>query len=204
MVLGKVRIFMKVQYVKFFSITERISNLFFLNLLWIIACLPIFTIFPSTAAMFGVFREWVTKKETRIFRIFFQKFKENFKQSMVLELAWLFYLGIAFANLSILDNFNSVFRTVILSILISIGILLFLMSIYMVTLMVHYNLSIPTLWKNSFLLSLTCLPSTFLVILIICVMAAITYFLPIVLIFVFSVTAYLLFLLCFRAIIGII
>ncbi|MFK9093125.1 YesL family protein [Bacillus salipaludis] len=195
---------MKVQYVKFFSITERVSNLFFLNLLWIVACLPIFTIFPSTAAMFGVFREWVTKKETSIFRIFFQKFKENFKQSMVLELAWLFYLGISFANLSILDNFNGIFRTVILSILISIGILLFLMSIYMVTLMVHYNLSIPILWKNSFLLSLTCLPSTFLVILIICVMAAITYFLPIVLIFVFSFTAYLLFLLCFRAIIGII
>jgi uncharacterized membrane protein YesL len=191
---------MKVHYGKLFTITERVSNLFFLNLLWIVACLPIFTIFPSTAAMFGVFREWVTKKETSIFRLFFQKFKENFKQSMVLELAWLLYLGIAYANLSILDNFNGMFRTVILSILITIGILLVIMSIYMVTIMVHYNLSIPTLWKNSFLLSLTCFPSTLIVILIVCVMATITYFLPIVLIFVFSVTAYLLFLLCFRTI----
>ncbi|MEY2193865.1 YesL family protein [Neobacillus sp. BF23-41] len=191
---------MKVQYGKFFTITERISNLFFLNLLWIVACLPIITIIPSTAAMFGVFREWVTKKETSIFRLFFQKFKENFKQSMVLELAWLFYLGIAYANLSILDNFNGMFRTVILSILITIGILLVIMSIYMVTIMVHFNISIPTLWKNSFLLSLTCFPSTLIVILIVCLMAAITYFLPIVLTFAFSVTAYLLFLLCFRTI----
>ncbi|WP_420490119.1 YesL family protein [Neobacillus drentensis] len=191
---------MKVQYGKFFTITERVSNLFFLNLLWIVACLPVFTIIPSTAAMFGVFREWVTKKETSIFRLFFQKFKENFKQSMVLELAWLFYLGIAYANLSILDHFNGMFRTVILSILITIGFLLVIMSIYMVTIMVHYNLSIQTLWKNSFLLSLTCFPSTFIIIMIVCVMATITYFLPIVLTFVFSVTAYLLFLLCFRTI----
>jgi uncharacterized membrane protein YesL len=191
---------MKVQYGKFFTITERVSNLFFLNLLWVVACIPIITIFSSTTAMFGVFREWETKKETSIFRIFFRKFKENFRQSIVLELAWLFYVGITYANLNILDNFTGMFRTVVLSILITIGILLVLMSIYMMTIMVHYHLSIPTLWKTSFLLSLTSFPSTLIVILVVSTSAIIIYFLPIVVTFIFSITAYLLFLLCFRSI----
>lgn len=191
---------MKVQYIKFFAITERISNLFFLNLLWIITCLPIITIFPSTVAMFGVFREWVTKKETSIFRLFHQKFKENFKQSMVLESAWFIYGGIAYANLSILDEFNGMVRTAALAIVITIGFLLVQISLYMFTLMVHYDLSIQALWKNAFLLSFKYFPTTLLAIIVIGVMTIITYLFPIFLAIVFSVTAYLLFLIYFRKI----
>ncbi|OHR66959.1 hypothetical protein HMPREF3291_00870 [Bacillus sp. HMSC76G11] len=191
---------MKVQYVKFFSITERISNLFFLNLLWIITCLPIITILPSTAAMFGVFREWVIKKETSIFRLFFQKFKENFKQSMVLELVWFIYGIIAYSNLRILDNFNVLIHSVTLAIVITMGFLLLQISLYMFTLMVHYDLSNKALWKNALLLSFKYFPTTLLGIVILGAMSFLIYIFPVSLIIVFSVTAYLLFLICFRTI----
>ena len=42
---------------------ETATDFFLLNLMWLVACLPAVTIFPSTAAMFGVVRDWVRRKE---------------------------------------------------------------------------------------------------------------------------------------------
>lgn len=44
---------------------ESFSNLVILNLLWILMCLPIITIFPATIAMFGVIRQWIIKDDDR-------------------------------------------------------------------------------------------------------------------------------------------
>ncbi|CAM3911326.1 DUF624 domain-containing protein [Cytobacillus oceanisediminis] len=191
---------MKVQYGKFFAVTERFSNLFFLNFLWIAACLPIFTIVPSTSALFGVYREWATKEETSIFRPFFKKFKENFRQSMVLQLVWIAFALIVYFNLSIVNNIDGVFRTVILTLILTLGFFLITTTIYMLTLMVHYDFSLWNLWKNSFLLALTCLPTTFISIMILLAAGILTCLYPVLLVLVFSVTAYLIFLVCFRVV----
>jgi uncharacterized membrane protein YesL len=67
---------------------ELVTNFLWLNLLWLVACLPIFTIFPATAAMFAVVREWVKKREPGITRAFFSFFKADFKQSFWIGILW--------------------------------------------------------------------------------------------------------------------
>lgn len=191
---------MNVKYGGIFAITERISNFFFLNLLWILTCLPIITIIPSTAAMYAVIREWVTKGETSLFRTFFRKFKENFKQSIILGLAWLLFGVIVFANINIIEGMSGMFPTIIKTLLILVGFLFVLITIYMFPLMVHYDMPIPGLWKSSLMLSLTFFPSSLIAMLILLVMIIITYLFPIFLTFVFSVSAYLLFIVCFQKI----
>lgn len=191
---------MNVKYGGIFAVTERISNFFFLNLLWILTCLPIITIFPSTSAMYAVIREWVTKGETSLFRIFFRKFKENFKQSFILGLAWLLYGLIVFANINIMESMTGIFPTIILTLLLLVGFLFVLITVYMFPLMVHYDLPTPGLWKNSLLLSLTFFPASLIAMMILLVMIILTYLFPIFLTFVFSVSAYLLFLVCFQKI----
>lgn len=190
---------MESRYGKFFLVAERISNLVFLNLLWIISCLPILTISPATAAMFAVFREWVTKKETGIFRIFMVKFKENFKQSMSLQLVWIVYTAVSLANLKLINDLGGVFRTVLLASLLAVGILLFLISIYMFTLMVHYELSTQMLWKNAFLISLTSFPISFLTLILTGSALTLAWHFPLLLTFLFSGTGYILFRVCFGA-----
>jgi len=64
---------------KVYSTFEVVCNLFLLNLLWLLMCLPVVTIFPATAAMFGVVRQSVLYKDSSIFTSFFRYFKENFK-----------------------------------------------------------------------------------------------------------------------------
>ncbi|MGI9049327.1 MAG: DUF624 domain-containing protein, partial [Rubrobacteraceae bacterium] len=40
---------------------EVFTNLLILDLIWLVSCLPVITIYPATTAMFGVTRDWVRK-----------------------------------------------------------------------------------------------------------------------------------------------
>lgn len=85
---------------RFYIFLEKVSNLFILNVIWLIACLPIITIFPATAAMFSVIRQWKLHDETSVFMPFTKHFKLNFKQSLLIGLLW-----IPFAFLLYIDYF---------------------------------------------------------------------------------------------------
>src|SRR5918999_2994539 len=67
---------------------EVFTDLVYLNLLWIVSCLPVITIAPSTAAMFGVVRGWIRGKDTPTTREFFSLFRENFGRSFAVGLVW--------------------------------------------------------------------------------------------------------------------
>ena len=53
-----------------------------LNLLYIIACIPIITIGPATAAMTKLCRNYYQERHVYIWTDFWKAFKDNFKQGM--------------------------------------------------------------------------------------------------------------------------
>src|ERR687889_2510716 len=67
---------------------EVATDFFLLNLLWLVTCLPVVSIFPSIAAMFGVVRDWVRKKEGSLTRTFITRFRENLWQSLLVGAIW--------------------------------------------------------------------------------------------------------------------
>lgn len=73
----------------------RFSELIALNLLWLICCIPIFTIGPSTTAMYYVIRKLVNREEPAVIKTFFTSFKSNFKHSLLVFLVMLVPLTVA-------------------------------------------------------------------------------------------------------------
>lgn len=63
----------------------------YLNLLWILCSLPVFTIGASTTALYYVTLKMVQDDESNITAMFFRAFRENFRQATTL---WLIMLGI--------------------------------------------------------------------------------------------------------------
>lgn len=61
-----------------------IWNLAFLNILWLVCCLPIFTIGAATAAMHSVLFHYIEDTDDAVIRPFFKAFVENFKQATIL------------------------------------------------------------------------------------------------------------------------
>lgn len=74
---------------KFSQIVLKLCNCCYLNLLWLICSIPIFTIGASTAALYSVTLKLARNEDVIIHREFFRSFGENFRQATVL---WLILL----------------------------------------------------------------------------------------------------------------
>ena len=72
--------------VRIYRVLEVFTDLVYLNLLWMVTCLPVVTIAPATAAMFGVVRGWIKGKDVPTTGEFFSLFRENFGRSLVVGL----------------------------------------------------------------------------------------------------------------------
>ncbi|MBQ3339035.1 MAG: YesL family protein [Atopobiaceae bacterium] len=76
---------------KFSYIVFRIAYGCYLNALWLVCCLPIFTIGASTTALYYVALKIAGDEEGDVLQQFFRAFKNNFKQSTVV---WLILLAL--------------------------------------------------------------------------------------------------------------
>jgi uncharacterized membrane protein YesL len=182
---------------KLYSALEFMANLFLLNLLWILMCLPIVTAGPATAAMYGVVRKWILYQDSSLFRDYFKYFKENFKKSFILGLCGLLIGTLLLVNLSYyhkLDSYPSIFGVI----LVLVALLLLSMSVYLFPVIVHFKDNGSGLVKNAFLISIHYFPTTILLLALHLVTAIIVIMVPISGIILFSVTSYLSFLMCLK------
>lgn len=78
-----------------------IGDLITLNLLWLLCCIPIVTIGPSTTALYSVTRQLVSGNAPAVAKSFFQAFRNNFKQAFILSLVLLFFITLAVGYFSL-------------------------------------------------------------------------------------------------------
>ena len=79
---------------KFFEVLGKITNIVILNLLCIVACLPIITIGASVTATYSVAMQMAKDKEPYIVKEFIKRFKENFKTSTIVWTVMLIIGGV--------------------------------------------------------------------------------------------------------------
>lgn len=178
---------------KIYKTMEFIMNAFLLNLLWLVLCLPILTIFPATTAMFGVVREWKKQNDISIFSSFFRLLKENFKQSFLIGLLWLVFTGLLLGDFIITNQLNSSVKYILFSFFFLMGILYLFVSIYIFPVLVHYKVTWKYAIKNALLLSISRLHHTILSILIIAAVMVLCFYLPAAMMLGFSISAYLIY-----------
>ena len=73
------------------QLITKIVYAVWLNILWFICCLPVFTVGASTTALFYVTLKIAKNEEGAVTRAFFCSFKENFRQATVI---WLILLAV--------------------------------------------------------------------------------------------------------------
>ncbi|ULT56114.1 DUF624 domain-containing protein [Neobacillus drentensis] len=182
---------------KFVRVLEVVSAFFQLNILWLLLCIPVITIFPATVAMYCVTRQWILHKDYSVIRPFFQFFKENFKQSFGLGILWIIFCGLFFLDLMLLKNVGS-FQPILLPVLFLMGILILLTTIFIFPTIANFNMSWINAIKNSLFFSIRYFLTTLIAILYLGLMALILYKWPITFLFIFSLGAYSIYLLCHR------
>jgi uncharacterized membrane protein YesL len=178
---------------------EVATDFFLLNLMWLMACLPVVTIFPSTAAMFGVVRDWVRGKEDRLTRTFITRFRENFGQSLLVGAIWTVFGVALFLDFLVASQLSFGAEIALKSLLVLVTSLYAFGSVFLFPVIVHYEADWKTVIKNSLLMSIGRLPTTVMCLVLFAVMAGLTVVVPFLVIITGSITAYFVYKLCDRA-----
>ena len=190
---------MKILESGLYQTINTISNFFLLNILWLLMCLPIVTIFPATAALFAVLREWQTKRSTQLFTIFFRYFKENLIQSVMLSIIWAFCASILYVDFLFTNQITTSLKPVFSITLIIATILFSFTTIYLFPVMTQYKSSVFKLIKASFLLSIGNLPLTILCFVVLGLITALAYVFPLSIFLSISIGAYFIYAICHNA-----
>ena len=177
---------------------EAATDFFLLNLMWLVACLPVVTIFPSTAAMFGVVRDWVRKKEGSLTRTFVARFRENVGQSLLIGVVWTVFGVALFLDFLVANQLSYWPGVVMKSVLVLASSVYAFGSVFLFPVMVHYDTDWKTVIKNSLLLSIGRLPTTIVCLVFVVVTAGLTVVFPFMVIITGSITAYFVYRLCDR------
>ena len=171
----------------------KVANCVYLNILWFIFSIPIFTIGASTTALYYVSLKMVKDQESGIFSAFFSSFKENFKQSTIIWLIML-VLGIILG----VDGYiffqmyaKSALWTVGTALFLSISLIYITILLYIFPLQSRFENKIFITFKNSILIGVRYFIFTILILIIHIVMLVVTFIFPPIILFGMGLCAFM-------------
>ncbi len=133
----------------FFDIIYReFWPLLWLNLWFLMYCVPIFTIGPAIAGMYTVLIRMLRDQPVDVAPEFRKAFRDNFKAAFLM-----YVLQIVMTILLVWSwFFYGAFSSVLQMVVVSIAFLCLLLSLYVYPMMVSVELTLPQVLKNSFFL----------------------------------------------------
>lgn len=185
-----------------FSTLNRLADLVWLNILYLICCIPIVTIGASTTAMYYVTMKMVKNEECYITKSFFKSFGTNFRQATTIWLIVLLAGSMLFLDYSIMSGrfgditaLSATVQKVFMAIFIALGVIYLFVMAYLFPLLAKFDNSIKNTFKNALLISIRHLPFTLLLIVIPVIAAVLMYFvsqlLVLILFILFSLLAFI-------------
>lgn len=170
---------------------SRVYDLMYLNILFAICCIPFFTVGASLTAMYSVTLKMVKNEETYVGKEFFRAFRRNFKQATGI---WLIVLAVAlvlYGDYQIIAKLDIPGRSAIQLALMCITLICFSMFLYVFPILARFVNTVKGTIKNSLLMCIAHLPYTFLFLGI-----------QIIILIIFSHSAYAMYTTMFISIIG--
>lgn len=154
----------------FFSFMGKAFDMFVLNLLWLILCIPIVTIVPATTALYYAVVKVIRRERSYAVKEFFRSFKRNFRQgsifSMIGVVAFLImYIDFRYAWLLLQEQQSS--GSMMLGIFLVIAFLICGIFLYLCPILSRFDMPFGRLFKSSFFMSTKHMPTT-VVLLVLC------------------------------------
>ncbi len=164
---------------------NRVADLMILNLLMIVCCMPIITVGASVTAMHYVILKMVRGEEGYLVKGFFKSFVANFKQATLIWLLMLVIIVVYVGDALIFSYSGIAFPKPLVIAVIAVGVILYLISMYVFPLLARFENSIRNTIKNAALMAIGNLPKTILMAIFYAMPLVISYFSTYALLFVF-------------------
>lgn len=143
-----------------------IGDIVLANLLFILCSIPIITIGPSLTALYHCMLRTVKGNNNGTVKTFFRAFKDNFIQSLLIWILFLFVLLILLLNIRFLSHTGNSMSKLFLYFSLAFAVLLTIEFLYVFPVISAFSGSIKNLMKNALLFAVMHFPSTLLIVVI--------------------------------------
>ena len=147
---------------KFMRAMSALGDLFLLNLVFLLCCVPIVTIGAAAAALYTVAFRLVRGTEGHVLDAFFRAFRENFRRATPLWLLLALAGGVAVLDIWIFAALTGVLRLVEIPFVLLLLLALFTAG-YAFPLQSQFDNTVKGTLKNALILSVGTLPRTLVI-----------------------------------------
>ena len=138
---------------KILAFLMRVGDLFFLNILYILCCIPVITAGAATAALYRCTVKMVRKEESYLTKDFFSAFRRNFAKATILYLAAAAVYAILAGDFFLSRFLPSGIQTLLLAVLIVLAVSFSLIAVYLFPLADSCEKGIKGTVKTAFFLA---------------------------------------------------
>lgn len=140
----------------------KLADLIILSILWLLCCVPVITIVPSTAALYYVTLKMARKEEYRPIAGFFHALKDNLKQGSIMTLLFAAVGALLYIDYRIMTLQTEEIGSILKSVFLLLTVLAAAVMLYTFPLQAQFSNTILRTLKNAMILSLSKLPNTIL------------------------------------------
>lgn len=150
----------------FFRFLTTLADFVVLNIVFLLSCIPIFTIGTSLTALYHVTMQEVRIEHGYILRNYFKSWKQNFKQSTFIWVIYFAMGAILLFNLSFWYALRTTTGNIIMVILVTASAVYVVSFLYIFPLQARFTNKLRQTIKNSVFIALQNLRMTLLLLLI--------------------------------------
>lgn len=150
---------------KFMEILGRITDLILLNILFLLTCLPIFTMGAAATALYTMCFRFMREEYRGIVKPYFQAFRDNFSQSTLIWLLLLLVVGPGLYYFHLVFSLDSLLRYLGF-LFVLLALLSAMTASYAFPWISQFENTIPQALKNALILCLSHLPRSFAILVI--------------------------------------
>lgn len=162
----------------FMNFLNKVADIMILGMVFMIACVPVFTVGAAFTAAYYIGFKMVKNEESYIIKGFFKAFKENFKQATAIWLLVLLLAAVLLVDYRIILYSGISFASWMRIATLTVTVIMMLGIVFVFPMQARFENTVKNTIKNAFLMALSHLPSAFLLIVIYAVPYLILYFVP--------------------------
>lgn len=152
----------------------KAADMMILNILFLITCIPVFTIGASVTALHYVTLRWVSGEEGAVTKDYFRSFRQNFRQATIIWMILTAFAMLLAYDIRLVWNGEGYVSTVMKILSAAAGIALIMILLYVFAILAKFNNSVRGTIQNAVSVSLAAFPRTLSMFMLVAASAALT------------------------------
>lgn len=149
---------------KIMNFLSKLGDMFILNILYLVCCIPIITIGAATTALYYNTLKLAENREAYVWKDFLKAFRENFLQATLIWLMMLAVFGVLVINILTVGGLGEQLGSMVAVVSLVSGVFFVMTGVYVFPLLARFDNTVFQVIKFALLMSIRHFPSTVVIV----------------------------------------